>query len=87
MKQPVDDFAILQTRWWGEYLDALLESQQAEVALMLCAARRAAALARLRDDGWSMAQIADAAQLSRERVWQLVSRDRCGRSGPAGMRS
>jgi DNA-binding phage protein len=76
MNQLEDDLGIYQNRWWGVYLDALLEQQQAELAVTLCASQRANALARLCDSGWSMAQIAEAAHLSRERVWQLVSRDR-----------
>jgi hypothetical protein len=82
MKQLDDDFAILQNRWWGEYLDALMEQQSAEIALAMCAARRAAALARLSDDGWSTVAIADAAQLSRQRVWRMITRDRRGRAVP-----
>jgi hypothetical protein len=80
MKQPVDEFAILQNPWWGQYFDASFEQQQSEVSLALCAARRAAALARLHASGWSLAEIADAAQLTRTRVWQLIARDRRGRA-------
>jgi DNA-directed RNA polymerase specialized sigma24 family protein len=76
-----DELALHQNHWWGAYLDALLEQQSAEVALALCAARRAHALAQLRASGWSTSQIADAAGLSRERVWQLITRDRDGRVG------
>jgi hypothetical protein len=79
MKQPDDEFAIYQNPHWGRYLDALLEQQTAEVSLSLCAARRAEALARLRDDGWTLVAIADAAQLSRQRVWRMITRDRRGR--------
>ncbi len=80
MKQVVDEFAILQTPAWGAFLDASVEQQQAEVSLALCAVRRAEALARLHDEGWTMAQIADAARLTPTRVWQLITRDRRGRA-------
>jgi hypothetical protein len=76
MKQPVDEFAILQNPWWGQYFDASFEQQQSEVSLALCAARRAAALARLRDDGWPVAAIAAAAGLTTRRVCQLIRRGR-----------
>jgi hypothetical protein len=79
MKNLDDEFRLLQTPWWGAYLDASVQQEQAEVALALCAALRAAALARLHDDGWSMAAIADAAQLSRQRVCRMIIRDRRGR--------
>ena len=38
--------------------------------------RRAHALRCLHDDGWTLAQIAAAAGLTRTRVWQLITRDR-----------
>jgi lambda repressor-like predicted transcriptional regulator len=57
----------------------LFGSQLAETELALSAARRAHALARLHDDGWSMAAIADAAGLTPTRVWRLITRDRRGR--------
>jgi DNA-binding phage protein len=79
MKNADDDFAIHLNQWYGQYLDASLEQQQSEINLALCAASRANALARLHDAGWSMAEIAEAAQLSRERVWQLIDRDRRAR--------
>ncbi len=79
MKQSVDEYAILQNPWWGAYQDALFGSQLAEAELTLCAGRRAYALARLHEDGWTLAAIAGAAGLTATRVWQLVSRDRRGR--------
>jgi hypothetical protein len=76
MKRPVDEYAILQNPWWGRYVDADFESQQAEASLMLSAAYRARALRCLHDDGWTLAQIAAAAGLTRARVWKLITRDR-----------
>jgi DNA-directed RNA polymerase specialized sigma24 family protein len=76
-----DELELQQNPWYGEYLDALLEQQQAEAALQLCAARRAHALARLQEDGWTQSQIASVVHLSVERVWQLVDRDRRNRAG------
>ena len=80
MKPPVDEFAITLNPWWGQYFDASWEQHQQETALELCAARRAYALARLHDDGFTLAQIAAAAQLTPTRVWQLVTRDRRARA-------
>jgi len=80
MRQVVDDFAILQTRWYGQFLDASVQQQTAEVALALTAARRATALAELHDDGWSLAAIAEACGLTRTRVCQLIARDRRARA-------
>jgi hypothetical protein len=69
MGQSNDHIDLCQNPLWGDYLDALMEQQLAETALMLCAARRAKALARLHAGGWPVAAIGDAAQLSRERIW------------------
>jgi hypothetical protein len=80
MKKRVDDFAIMQTRWYGHYLDASVMQQQAEVSLELCAAQRAAALAQLHDEGWSSVVIAEAVRLTSRRVDQLIARDRRARA-------
>jgi hypothetical protein len=76
MKHPVDEAAILQNHWYGQFLDASVEQQTAEVAVALLAARRGAALARLRDEGWPLAVIAEAAGLTTRRICQLIARDR-----------
>ncbi len=78
-----DDFAIELNPHWGAYLDAVLQSQQAELSLAMCAAQRADALARLHDEGFTMAAIAEAAGLTPTRVWQLITRARRGRVAPA----
>jgi hypothetical protein len=83
MKQQVDEFAIMQNQWWGQYFDASVLQQQSEVSLELCAARRATALARLHADGYSLAQIAGAAGLTPRRVCQLIARDRRGPTVPS----
>jgi hypothetical protein len=79
MKQPVDEFAIIQNRWYGQYLDASFQQSTAEAEVALCGQRRAAALARLRDDGWTVAAIASAAGLTKRRVSQLIRRGRARR--------
>ena len=71
MAQPVDEYAIMLNPWFGQYTDASFEQQQAEVSLALTAASRAAALAKLHDDGWSLAAIAEACGLTRTRVCQF----------------
>jgi hypothetical protein len=76
MKHPVDEFAIHLNSWYGAYLDASVQQQTAEVAVALLAARRGAALARLRDEGWPLSVIASAAGLTPRRVCQLIARDR-----------
>ena len=80
MAQPVDEYAIMLNPWFGQYTDASFEQQQAEVSLALTAASRAAALAKLHDDGWSLAAIAEACGLTRTRVCQLIARDRRARA-------
>jgi hypothetical protein len=78
MGQSNDHIDLCQNPLWGDYLDALMEQQLAETALMLCAARLHAGgwpvaaigdAARLHAGGWPVAAIGDAAQLSRERIW------------------
>jgi hypothetical protein len=76
-----DELELQQNPWYGQYLDALMEQQQAEASLQLSAARRAHALARLQDDGWTQSQIASVVHLSVERVWQIIDRDRRNRAG------
>jgi hypothetical protein len=75
-----DELELIGTRWYREYLDALAEQQAAEARVADCAARRAAALARLREQGWSLVQIAQVVHLTRSRVWQLIVRDRRNRA-------
>jgi hypothetical protein len=76
MEQVSDDYAIHLNRWWGQFLEADLEQQGAAITLSMCAERRAAALAQLRADGRSTAQIAAATGLTGRRVQQLTARDR-----------
>jgi hypothetical protein len=81
MKQQVDEHAVLNNRWLGQYQDADFGSHLAQTELALCAHRRAAALVGLHDvDGYSLGQIAGAVGLTRARVCQLIAR---GRRGPA----
>jgi hypothetical protein len=80
MKQQVDEHAVLNNRWLGQYQDADFGSHLAQTELGLCAHRRAAALVGLHDvDGYSLGQIAAAVGLTRARVCQLIAR---GRRGP-----